>query len=128
MENNIMFEKATRGKFRFPYKGSISVEELWDLRVEELDLIYKVLNKQIKLETEDSLLDVKTATNDLTNTKIDIVKYIVEIKQAEKLKLVNEKNAREERQKIMSILSFKENEELQNMTIEELNAMLNKTN
>ena len=31
-----LFEIATRKKYRFPYKGLISVEDLWDLSMREL--------------------------------------------------------------------------------------------
>ena len=41
-----IFEVATRNKYRFPYRGQISVEDMWDLPVTELDKIFKTLNKQ----------------------------------------------------------------------------------
>ena len=39
-----MFEIAARNKFRFPFKGMISTEDLWDLSVENLDNVFKTLN------------------------------------------------------------------------------------
>ena len=43
-----IFEKATRGKMRFQFKGLVSVEDLWDLSVQDLDKIFKSLNSQKK--------------------------------------------------------------------------------
>ena len=43
-----MFEVATREKMRFPFKGMISVEDLWDLSVQNLDKVFKTLNSQRK--------------------------------------------------------------------------------
>lgn len=40
-----IFEFATRNKVRFSFKGLISVEDLWDLSLTNLDSIYKELNK-----------------------------------------------------------------------------------
>ena len=56
-----IFEMATRNKFRFPYKGLISVEDLWDLSHVQLDSIYKNLNKEIKQTQEESLLSAKNS-------------------------------------------------------------------
>ena len=45
MELTNIFEAATRYKYRFPFKGMISVEDLWDLKLQDLDSVFKLLNK-----------------------------------------------------------------------------------
>ena len=80
-----MFENATRTKMRFPFKGMISVEDLWDLSVKDLDTIFKTLNAQVKKSQEESLLVTKTEEDEVLSTQIEIVKYIVAVKLAELL-------------------------------------------
>lgn len=122
-----MFEMAIRNKFRFPFKGLISSEELYDLSVENLDIIFKSLNSEIKKAKEESLLDIKTSEDKILQAKIEIVKYIVSIKLEEKRIKENEKKNKEERQKILSIIANKQESELKNKSIEELEKMLQNT-
>ena len=120
-----IFEKATREKIRFEYKGNLSVEDLWDLDVTELDEIFKKLNVEKKSMSEDSLLEKETEQNTLLNTKIKLIKYIVGVKieELEKQKLASEKKAKKE--KIMEILADKQYSELENKSSDELKEMLN---
>lgn len=120
-----MFEVAVRTKMRFPFKGLISVEDLWDLSVRDLDSIFKTLNSQLKQVKEESLLEVKTKEDQELDMKIEIVKYIVRVKQEEELSRIQAKEQKEKKQKIMEILATKQDESLQNMSVEELQAMLN---
>jgi hypothetical protein len=120
-----MFETATRSKFRFPFKGMVSVEDLWDLSPENLDSIFKTLNSQVKKAKEESLLVTKTKEDETLNTMIEIVKYIVNVKLAEENARLQAKEQREKKQKIMEILSAKQDADLQNKSVEELQAMLN---
>ena len=122
-----IFEMAIRNKFRFPFKGLVSTEDLYDLSVENLDIIFKSLNSEIKKAKEESLLDVKTNEDKILQAKIEIVKYIVSIKLEEKRIKENEKKNKEERQKILSIIANKQENELQNKSIEELEKMLQNT-
>lgn len=125
MEGNKMFEVATRKKFRFPFKGSISVEDLWDLSLQQLDGIYKTLNSQQKQAQEASLLTVRTAEDEDLSLKIEIIKHIVSVKQDEINAAVRAKEVKDQREKIMAILADKQDQDLRSKTPEELQAMLN---
>lgn len=122
MENNI-FEYAVRNKLRFPYKGTISTEDLWDLPVTELDKIYKVLNKKNKANEEESLLSTSSVDMD-TLVSIDIIKYIVNYKLKKKEENEQAKKRAEDRQFIMNIVEKKRKQSLEDKTEEELLEML----
>jgi hypothetical protein len=119
-----MFEIATRTKMRFPFKGMISVEDLWDLNVRDLDNVFKTLNAQVKKSQEESLLATKSKEEETLAMQIDIVKHIVEIKLAEAEAVQHSKEVKEKKQKIMEIISAKQDEALHNMSVEDLQAML----
>lgn len=122
MENNI-FEYAVRNKLRFPYKGTISTEDLWDLPVTELDKIFKVLNKKNKTNEEESLLSTSSVDMD-TLISIDIIKYIVNYKLKKKEENEQAKKRSEDRQLIMDIVEKKRKQSLEDKTEEELLKML----
>ncbi|MGL6174809.1 MAG: hypothetical protein ACRC1P_09430 [Cellulosilyticaceae bacterium] len=124
MKNKNLFEAATRNKMRFPFKGLITVEDLWDLSVQNLDSVFKVLNSEMKQVSEESLLNTKTNENTILEAKIEIVKYIVSVKLEEAERMTKAKEQKEQKQKILSILSSKQEQDLQNKSIEELNEML----
>jgi len=119
-----MFEKASRMKLRFDFRGSISVEDLWDLSLKELDGIFKNLNKSLKSQSEESLLDVKTPEDDIINLKVDIVKHIVMVKRMEAESSRTAIIRKQERDKIREILANKKDSDLLNKSPEELQKML----
>jgi hypothetical protein len=121
-----IFEAASRGKVRFEYKGFLSVEDLWDLSVEELDRIFQRLNGKLKAtKDEESLLTSKKKSGDSSlELKVAIVRRIVEVKlteQADREALIAKK---EKRQKILGILAERQDESLKGMSVEDLNKML----
>lgn len=119
-----IFEYATRNKVRFSFRGVISVEDLWDLSLANLDSIYKELNKQSKQSEEESLLNIRTQEDELLNVQIAIVKHIVSVKLAEKEAREKASAKKAQKQKIMSIIAAKQDEALQNSSIDELQKML----
>lgn len=119
-----MFEIATRTKMRFPFKGLVSVEDLWDLSVRDLDSIFKTLNAQVKKSQEESLLATKTKEDETLATQIEIVKHIVKTRLDEAETAKQSKELKEKKQKIMEIIAAKQDESLKNASVEELQAML----
>ena len=124
MKEMNIFEYATREALRFPYKGSQSVEDLWQLSVRELDSIYKTLNKQVKQSEEESLLSTKSNVDTELEVQIAIVKHIVSVKLAEKEAAERASAKKAQKQKIMSIIATKQDEALQNSSIDDLKKML----
>lgn len=119
-----MFETAVRNKMRFPYKGQISVEDLWDLDVNALDGVFKTLNSKVKVSQEESLLRTRSKESEELMVQIEIVKYIVSVKLAEAEARKNAEANRAKRQRILGILSDKQESDLKNKSPEELQAML----
>lgn len=127
MEKNL-FEIATRNRYRFNYKGVMTVEDLWSLRVENLDAIFKMLNRQKKTADEDSLLATKSAEDQDLANKIDIVRYIVSVKLAEAAERVSAAEKKAQRDKILEIVAKKKDKALEDMGIEDLMKKLEELN
>lgn len=123
-----IFEYATRNKIRFPFKGMISVEDLWDLSLVNLDSIYKMLNKQVKQSEEESLLNTKTNVDTELEVQIAIVKHIVSVKLEEQGAREQAAAKKAQKQKIMAIIASKEDEALHNSSVDDLKKMLDELN
>jgi hypothetical protein len=125
MSNEKMFEVAARTKMRFPFKGPSSVEDLWDLSVENLDVIFKQLNAQLKQSSEESLLNKRTSEDEALALKIDIVKYIVSVKQNEENERVQAKAKKEKKDKIIARIAELNDAEFNTRSKEDLIKELN---
>lgn len=119
-----IFEIASKNKYRFNYKGVITTEELWDLSLKELDMIWKDLNSKIKRGQEESLMRTVSKEDKVLENKAAIVKYIFDVKQDEQIKAEKRAERHAERQKLLTIKYEKENEALKNSSIEEIEAKL----
>lgn len=120
---NELFIRAIRNKYRFPFKGSITVEDLFDLKIEELDQIYRDLNKEVKKENEESLLNINK-TDSVLQDRIKIVKYVFNIKKAEDEERLLAASKKAKKEKILSIMATKQDEELHSKSYAELAEML----
>lgn len=118
MENNI-FRTALAGKYRFEYKGSIGVEDLFDLSEKALDEIYKNLLKQKKDNVDESLFGTPDEADKELETKILILQDLATYKKELREKIQNE----EYNKKIDRLIREKKEELMKNASIEELQAM-----
>lgn len=122
MEN--IFEIANEKKYRFPFRGLVTTEDLFDLDKKQLNSIYQLLDESIKT-TEVTLLNTKTDKEKDLQTKIEIVKYIFNKKVEEENTILRERAIANKKQKIMEIISKKQDQSLENASEEDLKKMLN---
>lgn len=121
-----MWLEALQKRLRFEFKGLISTEDLFDLDMSSLDIIYQKLSKELREISGDSLLDNERADEIAwVQLKLDVVKHVFDIKKAEAEALRQKIANAEEKQRIMHIINEKENAELANLSINELKEKLN---
>ena len=125
-----MWIEALSKKLRFEYKGQISIEDLFDLSLNELDEIYRKLKKELdeyKQYSEDSLLskdDEKDETSEELQLKIDVVTAVFNHIKKQQEELQRKIALQNQRDKILGIIADKQDEELSNKSISELKELL----
>ena len=128
MTNNELFINATRANYQFPFRGMINVIDLWDLSLTNLDSVFKTLNAEAKKSEEESLLETKPKENEELSNKIEIVKYIVNIKLEEKKTKENARKNAEMKQRLLEIKAKRQDAALENLYDEDLDKMLAELN
>lgn len=120
-----MFEKALRNKLRFQYRGPRTTEDLWEVSLSSLNEMYKELKAEQKvMNSEDDLLDTKSDDDTTLELKIELIKYIVEVRLQEKKDRENLANRKERKQKLLAILEEKQDENLRGLSTEEITKMI----
>lgn len=120
-----MFEKAVRMKLRFNHKGLCSVEDLWDLSLENLDTMYGTMNKELEQLQGTSLLRTRKPEEEVIVLKMNIVSHIVSIKLQEKADKEARREKAERKQMLMGILEEKQNAEYRSMSKEDIMKLIN---
>lgn len=124
MEGNI-YKLAAQYKIRFvTKKGNLCVEDLFVMSLKDLDEIYRTLKAEEKDQDVESLMDTPNTANPVLEIKIEIVKDIYKTRKEEEEAIRNAIEISKKKQRICDILASKKDAELQNKSIEELEAML----
>lgn len=119
-----IFKYAVKNKLRFNYKGVCTVEDLYDIPLSGLDKMYGELKKQQKNFGEDSLLNKKSSEEKEIGIKIEIIESIVADRLADIDKAKKVQQTRERNRRIAQIIADKEDAALNDMSLEDLKAML----
>lgn len=130
-----MFEQATRIKLRFESgaKGSLTVEDLWDLPLThrggglDLDNLARQFALALREAEVGSFVTKTKKSDEILKLKFDIIKYIIDVKLAEADKAEQAKVLKGKRERILQILSEKQDESLKGKSEEELKKLLEET-
>lgn len=115
-----MFEKASRKKLRFGYsKGLISVEQLWDIPLKDLDELALSIKKRIDETSEGSFLEEKKI-DPTQQLCLDICVHIIGTRVKEQKEAEARAEAIKERKRLLEIIGQKEDEELRDLSVKEL--------
>ena len=119
------FMLASREKLRVQTsKGLLSVEQLWELPVTELDSLAVSLEEEANKSKGKSFL-VKRVTKDATaKLKFDIALEILQTKVAEAEEAKQKKEDKEHNEKILALIMDKKDQSLKGKSIKELEKML----
>lgn len=127
-----MFEKASRLKVRFSSpQGALSVEDLWDLpltsvraNTANLNNIAKAVSRELKAESEEDFVNPKSKADDLLQLKLEIVKHVIQVKQAENAAAAELADRRNKKEKLLELIARKQDQQLEGKPLEELQAMV----
>lgn len=116
-----MYKKASQQKLRFITSvGTLSVEQLWDLPLKELDSLAVGLEKSYKTSSDKSFLVAKTSKNKTIKLRFDIVLDILNTKVEQRDALVQARDIKEHNAKIDTLIAEKEDDELKGKSINAL--------
>lgn len=119
------YKLITRLKLRFPTaKGYLSVEQLWDLSLEELDKVVVSLEDNYNKSSEKSYI-VKASEKDAeTKLMFDVALDILQTKMEEKNEQKRSYEIKKHNEKILELIDKKKDEELSNLSIDDLTKLI----
>lgn len=122
MEN---FKLASQQKLRFQTnKGLLSVEQLWDLSLEDLDTLAISLETEHKESGKKSFLVKTSPKNKITKLRFDVVLDVLNTKVEEIQAAQEATEIKEHNKKIIALIAEKKDEVLKGKSIKQLEAML----
>jgi hypothetical protein len=116
-----IFEQASRQKLRFRAKnGLVTAEDLWDLKLKDLDEIAVGVQEQVTKTAANSFLKPKSGPDKTLTLTLEVLVHIINVKQEEARLATEAAEKRQKRNKILELIDRKKDEELQGKSVDDL--------
>jgi len=120
-----MYKQASKIRLRIDTnKGNLTIEQLWDLSLTELDTLAVSLEQAYKASKGKSFLAKKTTKDRVIKLQFDITLDVLATKMEEAEVRATAAEKKEHNQNILGLIKKKKESELENLTIEELESQL----
>ena len=120
-----MYKQASKSKLRIETsRGALSIEQIWDLPLAELDKLAVELEEKTKTSATKSFIAEKTTEDATAQLKFDIVLDILKTKMEANKAALDQKKKKENNQKIHALIERKKENKMEEMSVEELEKML----
>lgn len=122
-----IYKEANQKKLRFfTDRGNLSTEQLYDLSENKLKELIKQANQTLVNENPDSLsfLDEVDSVDPISKLRFEILKDIYLTKKSEREAATTKQKNEEHNQKILSLIAKKQEDQLTEMSVEDLEKML----
>ena len=121
MSLETLLVKAARKQWRFAStKGHLTFEDLWNLKLEDLDKIAVALDEKIQKGGRKSFIAKRTESMAEEQGMFDLVTYVIETKMAEADAAKVRAAKASQRTFLQDLLNRKQVEKLENLTAEEI--------
>ena len=124
-----LYKQSTRENWTFPTsKGTVSVHNLWQLPLDSekyvsLKSVAINLHNSLSSTTGISFIKSKSPADTLISKKLELVKDIIATREEEAAANLSAKQAESHNAKIDELISKKVDQELANLSIEQLQAL-----
>ena len=120
-----MYKEALQKKLRFKTnKGMITTEDLFDLSLQNLNTLAIMLDKKISEAPKKSFIEELPVEENDDELRFSIVKDVINVKLKARKDNINKAQIDARNKRIAELIAKKEDEALENKSIEELRAMI----
>lgn len=120
-----MYKEALQKKLRFKTnKGLISTEDLFDLSLQNLNTLAIMLDKKVSEAPKKSFIEELPAEENDDELRFNIVKDVINTKLKARKDNMAKAQVDARNKRIAELIAKKEDEALENKSIEELRAMI----
>lgn len=121
-----IFEQASRVKLRFDLQGQVSTEQLWTANYDTLVEYEASLSDTVESygKTTRRVKTRRTKEQELNELRLAIVSHILNVRDEEAETAVKTAESKAQRQNILELIQRKKNQAMEEMSLEDLEALL----